>query len=142
MDDSFEDGPVCDFCEISVDKDEMLEPIYVGELPQPEPHRLRRVASRERDHLLGKPIGIYTALYQAIRGCDDIEVEEFMNVEELKTVGGETHFADMESGVPFETRRRDDKVAVSLKIHPKDMEYEPDAKVCDTCAEMFSSLSD
>jgi len=153
--DLFAEGPVCDFCKIAVDPDESLEPIYIGEMPQPKPHYLSEVAPRDgrrgtrvggsEFHLLGRPIGIYQAMYQALENCNDIEVNESNRVEEVKAVGGETHYADLEHGsVPeptqFETNVHSDKVGVSLKIRPKDVTYEPDAEVCDVCAEMFKNL--
>jgi hypothetical protein len=145
-DDPHEEGPVCDFCEIAVEVDETLEPIYVGEPPQPEPHCLREVVSSSRDaRLLGKPIGIYQAIYQALHKCNDVQLKESNRVKEVRSVSGETHYSDLEYGsVPqstvFETNTRNDKAGVTLKIHPKDVTCEPDAKVCDCCAEMFKNL--
>jgi len=151
MDDQFEDGPVCDFCEIAVDKGETLEPIYVGELPQPKPHRLTAVERKNRMsnrmRMLGHDGEAFLALYKALTECQDIDLNISNRVEEVKAVGGETQFTNLEHGsVPspteFESRTRNDKAGVSLKIRPKDVTYEPDAEVCDTCAEMFSSMSD
>lgn len=156
MDDQFEDGPVCDFCEIAVDKGETLEPIYVGELPQPKPHYLSEVRQKgDNYHLLGKSIGVYAAMYEALRNCPDIDINESEVVEEVTAVGGESHFVTEESmeygstpglrqgvrgDVELETRTNRDKVGVELRIRPKDVTYQPDAEVCDTCAEMFRSL--
>lgn len=149
MDDKFEDGPVCDFCEIAVEKDETLEPIYVGELPQPKPHYLSEVREKSDNyHLLGKSIGVYVAMYEALRNCPDVDINDSEVVEEVQAVGGESHFVTEESmeygSTPglteFETQTTRNKVGVELRIRPKDVTYQPDAEVCDTCAEMFRSL--
>jgi len=134
-DDPHELGPECDFCGIPVEPDESLEPIYVGELPQPKPHYLSEVSPRpdrgsNNMYLLEKPIGIYDTMYRALHKCRDIEINESMRVK----------YESAPESTQFETRTHDDKVGVSLKIHPKDVEYEPDAEVCDTCAEMLHSL--
>lgn len=157
--DPHEEGAVCDFCEIPVEPEETLEPIYVGELPQSKPHRLSEVwdanlhmGGAEYDtktvtHLLGRPVSVYVALWRALEHCSDVDIDFSTSVEEIATVGGETGFADlskesMPSTSQFESRTRDDAVSASVKIRPKDVTYEPDAEVCDTCAEMFSGLND
>jgi len=146
MDDQFEDGPVCDFCEIAVDKGETLEPIYVGELPQPKPHYISQTA--QRGGMRGNRYkGKYDALRKALYDCPDIDLNESNVVHEVEAIGGESQFVTedelMDAPNPTDfTTKRTEKVGVSLKIRPKDVTYEPDAKVCDTCAEMFSSMSD
>jgi len=138
MDDEFADGPVCDFCEIAVEKGEMLEPIYVGELPQPKPHYLSEVQEKaDRGFLLGEPFEGYIALSKALRNCDDIDLNMSEAVYEPEPMRMDpTETPDMEFG----DNVNHEKVGVELRIRPKDVTYEPDAKVCDTCAKMFRSL--
>lgn len=143
MEDPFERGPECDFCGLNVEEGESLEPLYVGELPQPKPHRLSETASKRR----GAHNGMYNALKQALRDCPDIDLTESEYVEEIQAVGGEKQISELEYGtVPaptqFEANTRDDRVGVSLKIRPKDVTYTPDAELCHVCIEMFRSLSD
>jgi len=149
--DLFAQGPECDFCKIPVDPDETLEPIYVGELPQPKPHYLSGVERKNRMsremRILGHEGEAFLALYKVIQDCPDIDLNIARAVEEVKSVGGDSHMVNMEHGsapdlTEFETRRNRDKVGVELKIRPKDVTYEPDAEVCDMCAEMFRGLAD
>jgi len=146
MDDKFEDGPECDFCELAVERGESLQPIYVGELPQPKQHYLS--ATARRGGMRGNRYkGKYDALRKALYDCPDVDLNESNVVHEVEAVGGESHFATEEelreapSPTDFTTKRTE-QVGVSLKIRPKDVTYEPDAEVCDTCAEMFESLAD
>lgn len=138
MSDPHEEGPVCDFCEIAVEPDETLEPIYVGELPQPKPHYLSGVREKgDNHHLIGKPISVYVALYDALRECRDIDVKlsEQVYEPEPRDFG-----QGVRGDVSFDDGLNRNKVGASVKIRPKDVTYDPDAEVCDTCAEMFRSL--
>lgn len=152
-----DDRPICDFCELMIEEDEELEPVFVGTPPKPTPHTLREVADRDGRHttrvggnelrMLGRPIGYYQALYSALQSSDDIQIKESMNVEEVRSVGGDTHYADLEHGsVPdmtqFETRTREKKVGVSIRIAPKEVKQDEDAMVCPNCAAMFREMSD
>lgn len=153
-DDPFEKGPVCDFCEIAVEEGESLEPIYVGEQPKPNPHYLSAVENRNRMsrsmQILGHEGESFVALYKALQSCPDIDLNISNVVDEVRAVGGETHFVTedgMEHGsIPdvteLETRRNRDKIGVELKIRPKDVRDNPDAKVCDICAEKFRDLGE
>lgn len=150
--DLFAQGPECDFCKIPVEPDDTLNPIYVGELPQPKPHYLSAVERKNRMssqmRILGHEGESFIALYRALQDCPDIDMNISNVVDEVRAVNGDTHFVtedSMEYGsIPepteFETRRNRDKVGVELKIRPKDVTYEPDAEVCDVCAEMFESM--
>lgn len=140
MADPHEEGPVCDFCEIAVGEDESLEPVFVGELPQPKPHHLSEVQERaDRGFLLGEPFEGYIALSKALRSCDDIDLKISEAVYEPEPMRMDpTDTPEME----FDDSVNHDKVGVELRIYPKDMENKPDGMVCDTCAEMFRGLSD
>lgn len=145
MNDPFEDGPECDFCGLAVEEGKSLEPIYVGELPQPKPHFLTGVARRGgmRDN---RCKGKYGALRKALHECRDVELNEVNQVAEVKFTGGADSKLVREpgevDGSPFEYRQNREKVGVEIKIRPKDVTYTPDAKVCDTCAEMFKGLDE
>lgn len=142
-----DENPECDFCEMKIEDDETLEPLYVGELPQPKPHYLRATAMRGgmRDN---RYKGKYDALRMALHECPDIDLNESNVVHEVQAVGGETHsvsensmvYGDTPDVTEFETNRNRDKVGVELKIRPKNVTYSPDAEVCSNCVEMFRNL--
>lgn len=139
------EGPECDFCEISIDPDESLESLYIGDLLQPEPIRIRQVGDRQNDYrLLGKPIGVYSAMHMALHTCPEVEINTSEVVNEVTAVGGETQFSTSEEMLSpqFETQRMEDKVHVDITIQPDEVEHEPDAEVCDICAKMFRSLGE
>lgn len=152
-DDPFERGPECDFCGLAVEEGETLEPIFVGEPEKPKPHYLSETAERnpgyQKARLFGQPIGMYQALRQALHNCDDITLDESKVVHEVQAVGGQRHMVTEEElhqlpdPTDFERRQRmtkTDKVGVSIKIQPKDIYHEPDAELCDICAEKFRGL--
>lgn len=130
--DLFEEGPVCDFCDIAVEPDESLEPIYIGEQPTPDPHRLEAVEQKNRQtnrmKILGKDSQCFLALYRALQSSPDVEL----------TMSNVVH--EMPNPTDFEDAVNADKVGVRLTIEPKEAEVEPDAKVCDDCAKMFRNL--
>jgi hypothetical protein len=149
-DDPHEEGPVCDFCNLPVEPDEKLEPIYVGEVPQPDPHHLRAIERKNRRTelmtILGHRGESFIALYKAIEGCQDIDLDISNVVHKVESTGGgeqlvtENELMETRHSADFKTRRDKNKVGVTLTIHPKDMDHEPDAKVCDTCADSFRSM--
>jgi hypothetical protein len=142
--DLFAQGPECDFCKIPVEPDESLTPIYVGELPQPKPHYLSQTA--QRGGMRGNRYkGKYDALRKALYDCPDVTLNESNVVHEVEAVGGASHFMTEDELTSHDaptdfTTTRTEKVGVELKIRPKDVTYEPDAEVCDVCAEMFKNL--
>lgn len=139
-----DDRPVCDFCDLMIEEDEALEPVYVGEQPTPKAHRLSETAPKDRGRqmqLFGKPASIYMAMYEALRSSEYIEIHESMYVEEST---GSVKVGDLEHGkVPshdMQIKRRDDLVGVSLHIEPREVTQSADAEVCPNCARMFEEL--
>jgi hypothetical protein len=144
MSDPHETGPICDFCEIPVDPDETLEPIFVGEPRQPKPHYLQEAARRGGMHG-NRYKGKYDALRKALYDCPDVDLNESNVVHEVETMDGVSKYMTenelMSTSSPTDfTTKRTEKVGCTIKIHPKDVENKPDAKVCDTCKEMFENL--
>lgn len=136
-----DDRPMCDFCDLMIEEDESLEPVYTGDLPQPKPHYLTATGPRG-GYTASREAGKLSVLRKALHECNDINLNEFDRVNEVTDVDFETHISDMETpGLKsFETMRRDDKVGVQIKIRPKDVTYEPDAKLCPNCAKMLRDL--
>ncbi len=139
-----DDRPVCDFCDLMIEEDESLEPIYVGEQPDPEPHRLNSIAAKEKSfHLLGNNVSVYTALYRALCSCDDIDLKLSEAVYEPNPVMiSETPSVSDDHSVDFDDDLNKDKVGARVTIHPKDVNTRPDANVCPNCAEMFQSMNE
>lgn len=133
-----DDRPICDFCDLMIEEGESLEPIYVGELSQPKPHYLSEVKQKSDNyHLLGKPTGIYIAMYKALKNCNDIDLNTSEAVYEPEPVTTDP----METpDINFGDNVNHDKVGVELCIRPKDVTYEPDAMLCPNCAEKFRNL--
>lgn len=152
----FAEGPECDFCNIALDSDEgPLQPIYVGEQPTPKPHHLREVQKKSRRigdgyQVLGVEAEAFIALYKALENCPDVDLNFAPVVDDVRSVSGESRFvtdaeqAHLNQGVrgdvSLDTYRNEDLVGVSLKIRPKAVEDDPDAMVCEDCAEMFRNI--
>lgn len=138
-----DDRPICDFCDLMIEADESLEPVYTGELSQPKPHYLSAVERKNRTsnqmRLLGHDGESFIALYTALQDCPDIDMNISKVVDEVQAVSGEKHFVT-EDSMEFETRRNREKVGVELKIRPKDVTYEPDAMLCPNCIGMLRGL--
>lgn len=130
MSDPHAEGPECDFCGLSVEEDEELEPLFVGSQPKPEPHHLTKIGHcGSNGVILGRPVGEYDAMRNALRDCPYVTVNVTKGVEEVKSVDGS-----------LGTTYRDDKLAVNIDIESREVDAEPDAMVCDICSDMFKSL--
>jgi hypothetical protein len=145
MSDPHEEGPVCDFCKIVVEPDETLEPIYVGEQPKPKKHYLKGIAQRGGMHD-NRYKGKYDAIRKALHDCTDVDLRESNVVHDVRAVGGDVHFVTENelrhtpNPTDYELERQRDKVAAEIIIEPQQVPDNPDAMVCDCCAEMFRSM--
>jgi hypothetical protein len=150
MSDPHEQGPVCDFCDLPVEPDEELEPIYVGDPPEPQSQSFSAVEKRGKHtrntRVLGQPVGVFMAAYRALEESDRTEISVKNVVHEVESVGGEVQFVTEDQAPPVSEapelnyRTRTDKVGVGIQVYPNMTNMSPDAEVCDTCAEMFRNL--
>jgi len=153
---SLEENERCDFCDLQIDEDEALEPLYVGDPPEPAARILQETCSKRETRgmnrgsrgrkLLGRPLAIYVAVFRALQYCDDISVDEWYQVmeREQNEVFG-LNERKVKAGIALEEESfggtvNDDKVGVGITIKPKSGETEPDAMVCENCQQMFETL--
>lgn len=136
-----DDPDVCDFCDLSMDEDEELVELNVGSPPSPKPIRAEATEKLKRyDSFDGSAYG--RALLGALDGLRCADVSRMSAVEEVEFVGGDASVVDMSTDfvTQFETTRRDDMVAVRVKIQPELERYTPDAMVCEDCADELRDL--
>ena len=128
----------CDFCHSTLEEDEELEPVFIGQPPTPASFSVHHRAPKQEkvaayqsqsDEIqqLGRPIDTATALLRSLDKSPHFEVEERRVVMELEV-------GDSPGALPA-GRRRDDQVATELVVTPPQPEYEPDMMVCEYCAE-------
>jgi len=140
----------CGFCECGWDDelDEPLVPLHLGDPPQPQPVRSQGISGNTAVRSSRYEKKRLDALLNALRDMDGMEYEVHDAVEEVKSVGGESHWTDAgEYGstpdvTAFESEVNYDKSAATLRFHPEARDVEPDAMVCQECAEMFRSLGE
>lgn len=135
----------CDFCDCARDEDldEPFEPLHVGDPPQPQPVTARGIQGDNFGSWRNQIEAKYSAVINALDDMDGMEYELYEHVHEVKAVGGKTHFAKSTSqGEMYFDSEVQDKNAATLRFHPEAREVEPDAMVCQECAEMFRSLTD
>jgi len=134
----------CDFCELPRDeeRDEEFVKLYLGDPPQPDRITVRDVG-RRRDTERHSKSAQGRVLFETLQGHPQFEVVGKDIVEEVRAVGGDVHWtADPSemSRTRLETEMHHDKVGVALEVFPEAREVEPDAMVCQECAEMFRNL--
>lgn len=140
-----DDRPICDFCNLMIEEDESLEPIYVGEVDQPDPHRMKKIKQKsptlshryERMSLLGTQVEAHAALYEALQSCPEIDVELH---DRVRHVEGDVEFDHGMSVGEMSYSTDTDKVAARVTIEPKEVDHQPDAMFCPNCAEKFRNL--
>jgi hypothetical protein len=137
------DRDVCDFCECGRDEemdDEFVE-LYVGSLSPPRDTQLKAIVHKRKN--VNKENRRYESLLKAIDQTKCIEYDFHDQVREVKQIGGETHTAKMgDGGQYYDSEIRNDKIAVQLTVSHPEPSNEPDAMVCQNCAEMFRSLDE
>lgn len=133
----------CDFCEATwrEDLDEPLEPLHIGDPPQPQQVTARGIQNENQASWSFSGQGKLDAIINAMREMDGLEFEVHERVREVKAVGGKTHFAKTTSdGEMYFDSEVKEKTAAELQFSPEAREVEPDAMVCQECAEMFRNL--
>lgn len=133
----------CDFCECTWDGDldDPLVPLHLGEPPQPQPVTSRGIQDDNRESWQISQQSQLEAIINALDDMGGMEYEIHKQVHEVKAVGGETHFAKAtDGGEMYFDSEPEDKTAAELRFHPEAREVEPDAMVCQECAEMFRNL--
>lgn len=147
MSDPHEQGRICDFCEIAVEPDETLKPVFVGEPSEPKPHVLQAVEKKSRRnnmHILGHEASSFVALYKALQDCPEVQLDISNRVFEPEPEPFDAS-ANLEKPwvrgeVEFDHQVNEDKVGVKVKIEPKNVIHQPAAEVCNACKEMFENL--
>lgn len=132
----------CDFCEMPRDeeRDGEFVKLHLGDPPQPRPVSSRAIIDstmRRREDARSR------ALMDALDEMPEAEYKIHDAVDEVKTIGGDVHFAKGAgaSDEPYYTSDiNHDKCAAEVMVHPEAREVEPDAMVCQECAEMFRNL--
>jgi len=132
----------CDFCELPRDeeRDEEFVKLHLGDPPQPKRVTARGITDST---MMRREDGRFQALKNALDDMPEVEYKVFDRVEEVKAIGGDVHFAKNAgaSDEPYYTSDiNNDKTAAEVGIHPEAREVEPDAMVCQECAEMFRNL--
>lgn len=134
----------CDFCELPRDeeRDEHFVKLHLGDPPQPQPATSRGIID---DPMRRTSEQQFRALKEALQKMPEVEYEVYDHVQEVKQIGGEPHFSKDPSDVPLtrhESEIAHDKTAAEIGFQPEPREVEPDAMVCQECAEMFRSLGE
>lgn len=137
----------CDFCGQWLDEDEELEPVYVGEMPNPRTQYIEEVVDKggTSHHLahgpprvLGREPAEWKALLQALQKTDNIEVEISRHVYHPPQMVKVK--SDPENIPEFDAHIDDEKAGVTIRIEPRlPFEPTPDLEVCQFCAENFRS---
>jgi hypothetical protein len=149
--------PECDFCGQSLDPDESLSPVYIGEQPAPEPVVLYGTAPEQAGYegrFLGHSVGELSALFDAF-DCERVELdmapvgstlpepipEGILRVveasdEELRDI--KDHFKT-DGGIPVDPS---DRCRARVIIEPDPPDPEPDLEVCRHCEENFRDEAD
>lgn len=128
----------CDFCELSPSDDASLVEVRFGSLPQPNMIRLKGTDSQHRRESNRQAQG--RLLVELMKDDPSFDVTLHNMVEEVTAVGGETHFAEKPSDISaggWQSEYHDDKVGVRLSVYPDAVETEPDAMLCEGCADML-----
>lgn len=142
MSNELDSGPVCDFCDLAVEEDEELVPMYIGTQPTPRKRILSETRKKKSRYLLGKSSASYIALYEALQNCPDIRVklsEAVCEPSSMKTweeINSQPVTGDMSSDHTV----NHDKCGARVIIEPRSVNSRPDAEFCDTCAERFRNL--
>jgi len=128
----------CDFCECGWDEglDEPLTPLFVG---APDSKRQaetsRSNSSNGRGFANSTTMNRYSALVEALRKNSSVEFEISDGVYELE--------GSVVAGEEMSQSYNADKTVAEVSVAgPPPEEREPDAMVCEECAEMFSSLGE
>lgn len=128
----------CDYCDQTLDEDEQLHPVYVGERPDPKPIEARATTAKRRDvvgyrksavddvQVLGRPVDELTALIKALEGARGFEIEAKPSVMEVH------EFGDLQPQM-VDAPANDSKVGVKVTATPDPPSDTPDMMVCDYC---------
>jgi hypothetical protein len=132
----------CDFCNLSTEEDEELEPIYVGSPPEPKPVHLSATASKPRNdyHLLEKSVAVYEAMEKALRNSDHVALSTAEHTLEPRATHEKPFEQGIKGDVSFDDTVNYDEAGVKMALKPRRTEPKPDARVCRDCAEMFRTL--
>jgi hypothetical protein len=126
----------CDFCGFELEEDEELEPLYIGSLPRPRPHIIQETGPRGGSRT-SRAKAKYRLLRKALRDFPEVQLKESDRVFEPEfkpTVSENPTRGFTESEV--------DKLAVSIKIEPKERPVSPDAEVCHICHDFFKRMGE
>lgn len=135
-----DEGEECDFCELTLEEGEQFTDVRLGCLTQPQPVTSRGIQGDSHKSWSFSGQAKLEAILTAMREMDGLEFEVYEAVQEVREVGGATHFAK-EAGhsdeAYFTSETNHDKTAAELRFHPEAREHPPDAKLCPRCVKLF-----
>lgn len=134
----------CDFCDLVPDEDESMVEVRFGSVPQPDMIRLEGTDAQYRKENNIQAQGRLLAELMKEHSLFDVQLHDY--VEEIRAVGGDTHFHSSSGNTDISVGRHeshydDDKVGVRVSVYPEAVESEPDAHLCEGCAAMLGYQS-
>lgn len=141
---------VCDFCDIALEEDEELVPVFVGKggsTAKPVSHRAIIDTRRRR-----RTDEVAHRIMAKLAEHPNIETDFKPAVEVIESVGGNMHFSDSSSNMPsigsgptmggYQSRYDEDRGGISITVEPDWSEADPDAHLCPSCAGRLETLSE